>query len=356
MAVNIRLKYNGNPNLTKRNRPYKAQLDYILNGKRKRDIIKDITFYPDDTKEIKKEKERIVEKIRSQLEIELGNTNNGMVSRQLQKGNFITYFEKLGNNKKGNTKSTWDNTLKHLYEFQGNKINFEDISTVWLENFIKFLKNKELANNSIITYLNKINAALNQAVKEKIIFENSLKHINKPKKEETDIVYLLEDEIQKIIDTKFWDNEAKNAFLFGCYTGLRASDIQNLKWTDIQENQIKKSQIKTKNIAYIPLNPNSKMILEKQKHNQKFVFKLSNHTSSLNRTIKKMIKLTDIKKDVHFHCSRHTFATLLVTAGTDIFTIAKLMGHKDIKSTMVYAKVIDKKKEEAVNSMKNFEF
>lgn len=354
MAVNIRLKYSGDSNLTKRNRPYKAQLDYILNGKRKRDVIKDVTFYPNDTKDIKKEKERIIEKIRSKLEIELGNTNNGMVSRQLQRANFITYFERLGNNKKANTKSTWENTLKHLIEFQGNKIAFEDVSIIWLEKFINYLKEQELANNSIITYINKINATLNQAIKEKIIFDNPLRCIDKPKKEETEIVYLTADEVQKIIDTDFWDNEAKNAFLFGCYTGLRASDIQRLEWSHIKEGRIQIKQTKTKNTVYIPLNSNSKMILEKQKHNKEFVFGLSKHVSSLNRTVKKMIKLTDIEKEVHFHCSRHTFATLLVTAGIDIFTISKLMGHRDIKSTMVYAKVIDEKKEKAVNSMINF--
>lgn len=356
MAVNIRFKYGGDSNLTKRNRPYKAQLDYILNGKRKRDVIKDVIFYPNDTKEVKKEKERIVEKIRSTLEIELGNSNNGMVSRQLQKANFITYFEELGNSKKANTKSTWENTLKHLIDFQGKKIAFEDITTTWLEKFINHLKEKKLANNSIVTYINKISASLNQAIKEKIISENPLVSTSKPKKEETEIIYLTANEVQKIIDTSFWDNEAKNAFLFGCYTGLRASDIQRLEWNHIKEDRIQIKQTKTKNTVYIPLNSNSKMILEKQKHNKEFVFRLSNHVSSLNRTVKKMIKLTDIDKDVHFHCSRHTFATLLVTAGTDIFTISKLMGHRDIKSTMVYAKVIDEKKQTAINSMNNFNF
>lgn len=355
MSVNTRIKYLGDSTLTNRNRPYRIQLDYLINGKRIRETIKDTTFYPIDSKETKKEKERIIDRIKSQLEIELGNTKNGLVSRQLQKANFIDYFEQLGNKKEINTKVTWDSTLKHLIEFQGKKISFENITVTWIEKFLTYLK-LELSNNSVLTYFNKINAALNQAVKEKIIFENPIKYIDRPKKEETEIVYLTKDEVQKIINTDFFDNETKNAFLLSCYTGLRASDIKILKWNHIKNDKIQITQTKTKNAVYIPLNLNALNILEKQKHNMEFVFNLSEYTSSLNRTSKKLFKKAEINKKVHFHCARHTFATLLVTSGTNIFTISKLMGHKDIKSTLVYAKVIDEEKEKAVNSMVEFNF
>ncbi len=355
MSVNIRVKYLGDSNLSKRNRPYRVQLDYTINGNRKREVIKDVTFYPTDNKDVKKQKDRIIENIRAKLEVELGNYNNGLVSRQLQKGSFISYFEQLSNKKEPSTKVAWDNTLKHIIEFQGKKLTFEEVTMSWVERFLEYLR-RDLSNNSVLTYFNKINATLNQAVKEKIIVENPIKYVHKPKKEETEIVYLTKDEVQEIIKTEFWDNDAKNAFLFGCYTGLRASDIQNLKWKHIKDNKIQLVQTKTKNTVYIPLNPNAQMILEKQKQNRVFVFKLSNHVPSINRTVKKMIKRTNIDKHVHFHCSRHTFATLLVSEGVDIFTISKLMGHRDIKSTMVYAKVMDEKKEKAVNSMFNFEF
>ncbi|WP_417800243.1 tyrosine-type recombinase/integrase [Tenacibaculum sp.] len=351
MSVNLRTKYLGNPKISKKNRAYKKQLDYTLNGKRVRETIKEVVFYPNDSKENRKQKERLINNIRSKLEIELGNAKHGLVSRQLQKANFISYFEKLGNKKEEKTKTAWDNTLKHIRKFQGRKITFENISSCWLENFIEYLKSKGLANNSILTYTNKINAALNQAVKEKIIVENPIKYIDRPKKEETEIVYLTKEEIQIIIDTDFWDNDSKNAFLFSCYTGLRASDIMKLKWSNIVENKIQLVQNKTKNTVYIPLNSAAQNILKKQKLNENFIFNLSEHTSSLNRTVKKLIKLSGINKKVHFHCARHTFATLLVTSGTNIFTISKLMGHKDIKSTMVYAKVIDEEKQKAVNSI-----
>ncbi len=107
MAVNTRIKYTGDKKLSKRNRAYKIQLDYMVNGKRVRDTVKkDVVFYPTDSKEERKEKERIIDRIKAQLEIELGNTKNGLVSRQLQKANFIDYFKTITNKKDKNTKTS----------------------------------------------------------------------------------------------------------------------------------------------------------------------------------------------------------------------------------------------------------
>jgi len=355
MAVNLRKKYTGDNKLSTRNRPYKFQLDYLLNGKRIRETIKDVEFKPTDTKEERKEKERIVNRIKAQLEIELGNSKNGLISRKLQKANFIEYFEKLGNTKSPNTKTSWDNTLKHLIIFQGTKIKFEDVTSNWLQKFIDYL-NDEVSNNSAFTYFNKVNAALNQAVKQKIILENPAKYIDRPKKEENEMVYLTEKEIQEIIDTDFFDNDVKNAFLFGCYTGLRFSDIKNLKWQNITDNGIQIRQTKTKSTVYIPLNDNANQILKSQKSDNEFVFNLSDFNSSSNRTLRKLIKLTTIEKEVSFHSARHTFATLLITYGVNIYTVSKLLGHKDISSTLVYAKVVNEEKEKAVNSIPKFNF
>lgn len=355
MAVNLRKKYIGDKKSSTRNRPYKFQLDYMLNGKRVRETIKDVEFRPTDTKEERKEKERIVNRIKAQLEIELGNSKNGLISRKLQKANFIEYFEKLGNTKSPNTQTTWDNTLKHIIAFQGKKIKFEDVTSNWLQKFVDYLSD-EVSNNSAFTYFNKVNAALNQAVKQKIILENPAKYVDRPKKEENEMVFLTEKEIQEIINTDFFDMDVKNAFLLGCYTGLRFSDIKNLKWKNITDKGIQIRQTKTKSTVYIPLNDNANKVLESQKNDNEFVFNLSEFNSSSNRTLRKLINKTSIEKDVSFHSARHTFATLLITYGVNIYTVSKLLGHKDISSTLVYAKVVNEEKEKAVNSMPKFDF
>ena len=355
MAVNLRKKYTGNPNLKKRKRSYKFQLDYIHNGKRIRETIKEVIINPSDTKEQKEQKKRIVDKIKADLEIQIANNSIGIISRDLKKASFLLYFENLAKKKNPNTKVAWDNTLNHIIEFHGRKLKFENITESWLENFRDYLL-QIVAINSARTYLQKVSTALNQAVKQKIIPFNPYKYIDKPKKEDTQMVYLNIEEIQEIMNTKFFNDEVKNAFLFGCYTGLRFSDIKKLKWNNIEDKNIRLTQTKTKGTVSIPLNNNAEQILKKQMSNNELVFNLSNHSSSINKTLRKLIKRTSIKKHVTFHASRHTFATLLVSNGTNIYTISKLLGHKDIKSTLVYAEVIDEEKVKAVNSIPNFKF
>jgi len=355
MAVGLRIKYYGDASLKKSNRPYKFQIDYTSNGKRVREIIDTIKVLPSDTKEERKQKKELAERIRSKLEIELGNKKEGLISRQLLKANFITFVEELSKKKKESTRNSWIGAIKHMKEFHGPKIKFEDVTTSFLEDFQDYLLTK-ISSNGAITYLNSLNAALNFAVKKKIIYENPYRFADKPKKEETEMVFLLADEIKEIIKTSFFDNEVKNAFLFSCYTGLRISDIQQLNWSMINDNGINLKMQKTSSAIYIPLNDNAKTILKNQSHNKSNVFNLSVHGSSINRTLRKLIKKTKINKDVSFHSGRHSFATLLITSGVNIFTVSKLLGHKDIKSTLVYAKVIDEVKDIAVNKMPNFNF
>ena len=355
MSVNLRKKYYGKTEVSKRNRPYKYQLDYYHNGKRIRETITKVVFLPTDTKEQRKQKERVINKIKNDLEIDLANQSTGLITRQLQKASFIEYFKRISETKSPNTKTAWDNTLLHIIKFHGKKLKFEDVTEHWIERFTKHLLSN-VSQNSARTYLQKISSALNMAVKHKIILENPYKFINKPKKEEKEVIYLTKDEVQEIINTPFFDEDVKNSFLFGCYTGLRFIDIKSLKWSNIKNKRIQITQKKTKGTVYIPLNKNAEKILELQKNNSDLIFKLSSHNSSVNRTLKKLITKTKIDKDVNFHSSRHTFATLLVSSGVNIYTVSKLLGHKDIKSTLVYAKVINEEKEKAVNSIPNFNF
>jgi site-specific recombinase XerD len=67
-----------------------------------------------------------------------------------------------------------------------------------------------------------------------------------------------------------------------------------------------------------------------------------------------LIEQTDIQKKITFHCGRHTFATLCLTYDIDIFTVSKLLGHTDVKNTQIYAKLIDKKKDQAIDKLPTF--
>jgi site-specific recombinase XerD len=81
------------------------------------------------------------------------------------------------------------------------------------------------------------------------------------------------------------------------------------------------------------------------------VFKGLKYSAWHNIKLQQWVMRAGISKTITFHCARHTYATLQLTLGTDIYTVSKLLGHKDLKTTQVYAKIIDDKKKEAANKI-----
>ena len=144
------------------------------------------------------------------------------------------------------------------------------------------------------------------------------------------------------------------AFLFSCFCGLRISDIKTLKWGELKSYSdglaIEKLQVKTGQQITVPLSANALEWLPSkgEAKDESLVFSLPSYFS-INRCVKKWAKEADIKKDVTFHIARHTFATTLLTLGADIYTTSKLLGHQNIRTTQIYAEVVNKKKVEAVN-------
>ena len=150
----------------------------------------------------------------------------------------------------------------------------------------------------------------------------------------------------------------KDSFLFSCLTGLRFSDIKSLKWENITYDSkngyiIKFTQQKTKNTEYLPVSEQSIKILGERKKDDDLVFKDLIYSAYHNKMLHKWVEDAEIDKHITFHSARHTFATLQLTMNTDIYTVSKLLGHRHLKTTEIYAKVIDKKKISAVSNMPN---
>lgn len=133
-------------------------------------------------------------------------------------------------------------------------------------------------------------------------------------------------------------------YLFGCYTGLRFSDIIDLKWShvDLDKNRINKTQVKTGDPVMVIIEPWARSILlefsngKKNIGIKKPVFK-SLTEPTVNRNLKILAKMANINKIITFHSSRHTFGTLNLLENSDkILLVSKLLGHADIKTTMVY--------------------
>jgi integrase len=172
-------------------------------------------------------------------------------------------------------------------------------------------------------------------------------------------VYLTAPEVQALANAPIKGElgaEIKQAFLFGCYTGLRISDLKTLAWGDIQRDppQINKRQEKTERKAFVPLhNVAWGIIDDKRLHNFKEpVFPaLAKSKTNTNKHLKKWAKNAGIEKNIGWHTARHTFAVLSLESGTEIYTLSKLLGHVNVKTTQVYAAATDKMKREAVNAL-----
>ena len=194
-----------------------------------------------------------------------------------------------------------------------------------------------------------------KSIREKKITDDPTQNVKNIPRQTPKQVHLDETEVEMLYNTDCEDIDLKYAFLFGCYTSIRLSDIRDLKWTNIQGERINYTQKKTGDYQDHPLTSSAIKILEKVKElhdNPNGSEKIFNLGTELQicRRLKVWSEKAGITKHVTFHVSRHTFATWAHDIGVDIYTIKKLMGHRSIRTTEIYSHMTDKKKKEAVNS------
>lgn len=288
---------------------------------------------------------------------------------------FAKRKEMLGQSK--SNAITVSNVRLHLMKYMKKSITMKQIDKDFCEGFLLYLANgktigtdnpktgqhheKPIAKSTARLYFNTFVTALNEAVRDGIMEDNPANKLKREEKrpirpEENSRGYLEIGEIKKMIDIPCENDNVKYAFLFACFCGLRLSDIKELKWEDIKKSNgtyiISKVQVKTKRKVNIPLSESAMKWLPSKEDAkpQDYIFFLPSHFS-VNRYVKKWAKNAGICKNVTFHMSRHTFATTLISLGADIYTTSKLLGHQNIRTTQIYAEIVDKKKEETINLM-----
>jgi len=186
------------------------------------------------------------------------------------------------------------------------------------------------------------------------------------KKKETLPKFLTFDEVKKLASTSCENQSVRNAFLFSCFTGLRYGDMLTLKWEMINDGHLEFTQHKTGNSERFPLSAQAKKILCDQKNigkSEKLEKEYPEGTvffmprqSTTDKALKRWAERSGIKKSISFHRARHTFATMALTVGVDLYTTSKLLGHRDLRTTQIYAKVVDEKKKQAVDMLPTMEF
>jgi len=330
---------------------YSLYLDIWHNGKREYETLKIYILGKKNTKAEDENKLRRVIAYRDKKEQELLEIDTGFSLNSAHSDiSFLAYFKSIID--RGiRTHNNWNICYKYLKTFaNGKDLKIKDIDKKFSKNFKNYLTDSVM-NSTANTYFSKFKASLNMLVEDGIIDNNPASNIT-IKVKETKREFLTLDEIKKIQQADCVNEEVKNAFLFSCFTGLRISDIKLLTFNKIVDGYLIYEDKKTKNQQRTKLNQTALDIVDKQRSKSKdnYVFHLP-WDRFLYEILNKWMKEAGIKKHITFHCARHTFATLCLTYDIDLYTVSKLLGHKDIKTTQIYAKLIDKKKDEAVDKL-----
>lgn len=324
-----------------------------------------------------KEKKLFAQQIKIKRENELIVEDNGLINKERQKADFVKWFEKYADEKSHNR--LYKQTLNHLKVFLGKKpLSFHAINPEWIKTFIKHLLTK-MCNNTARHYVKSMNTALKDAEKADIIRKNPFSLMDRKdlvKKQDSFRKAFSLEELQLLIDTPCDIHpHIKQAYLFSCFSGLRWSDINRLRWEQVTVKQIDGEenyfiyfqQEKTEAIEYIPLSNQAVDILKRRKkehlEEEKSIYVFSgikehNKNGAMNRKVneglKKWAEAAEIDpKLIHFHTARHTFATNVLEhcPEGDLWTVSKLLGHKTIQATQIYAQVRDKRKTAAVKAL-----
>ena len=285
--------------------------------------------------------------------------------KETGKKDFIVYFKMLASKRNKSSSDSWSAALAYLFAFSNGEIKFSDLNYRLLEDFKHYLLNansrrsdkSKLSQNSASSYFNKVKTALREAYTDGFLQKDLNRQVRSIKVLETRIEFLTLEELNLLSKTDCKSKVFKRMAIFSALTGLRFSDIKNLKWFHIEfiKNRgyfVNYNQQKTKSVEVHPISEYAYKLLEEPQESSKLIFTGLQSTLTQSKHLKHWLSLAGISKKITFHCFRHTYATLQLSEGASLYTVSSLLGHKNIQTTQIYAKVVDADKRKAANSIK----
>ena len=367
--IKLRVKHLANGNKS-------IYLDMYMNGKRKYEFLK-LYIIPEYNKSDRvrnSETLKLANAIKAQRIIELQNQSHGFKINKTSHIKLTDYIQSVAEKKSENEvrKTVLHAVVYHLKRYNPNDIQLSRIDKDYILGFLDYLKTakqthtkkeKLLHVNTQVYYYKMLRYCLNYAVSEELISANpmnKIKNEEKPHKHRTEREYLTIDELRKLAQTPFYNSLLKKAFLFSCFCGLRHSDIIALTWGDIEMDDDGNSRLyiiqkKTKEAISLPLSQEAIKQLPKREDAKEddIIFKKLITLGRTNEILPKWAEQAGIKKHITFHTARHTHATMLLTLGVDLYTVSKLLGHTNIQTTQIYAKLVDESKKKAIDLIPN---
>ncbi len=342
---------------TKHNREFEYLKEYlIIDPKSKKE------------KDSNKETLELAEKILSIRQADYYQGKFKIQNGNKSKHSFLQFYilKKEERYQSKNNYDNWEAAQKHIEKFCTPNTTFNDVNIDFIKDFQKFLHTEAkaksgalLAQNTKHTYYNKFKACLNAAFEEGYLNENIVSKVKSIPMGETHREYLSIDELQALSKTNCKIPVLKSAFIFSCLSGIRWSDINKMTWSEIRDegkgldgkdvHRIVFSQQKTNGVEYLYLSKQARGLLGDRKEENERVFINLHYSAQMNLILLRWCMYAGITKHITFHSARHTnaVAVLLLENGADIYTVSKRLGHKEIRTTEIYAKIIDKKMKEA---------
>lgn len=359
----------------RRNGTVALYLDICRDGKRKNEYLK-MYLVPERTREDRsknKETLKLAEAMRAKRVLEIQSKDFGIDVSTHEDAMLIEVIRQIIKRKHGTTKTSWQNCLSHILRYEHNeRIKFKEITPQWVRGFRDYLDNanqwdidtrkrdvekKPISQGTKALMFQKLCSVFNTAMREGIIRTNPTIGIERFKEPESDREFLTIEEIKKLRKIPPPSEDLAQAFFFSCLTGLRWSDIAKLKWGEVQEwnsgTRIVFTQKKTGGLEYLDLNTQAASMLGERGNQADYVFPKLGTIQYARVSIAAWVRSAGINKHITFHCARHTFAVMMLDLGVDLYTVSKLLGHRSIETTQIYAKILDKNKKEAVERIPN---
>jgi integrase len=311
-----------------------------------------------------KETMLLVEWIRAKRQLDVQNSRFGFLSESNREGGFLNYFKKYISKRQNSDSDNMAMAFRYFEAFIIKKgLKTCDLTESVCMGFRSYLLNgpaissreKPISRNTAGSYFAKFRSALKEAFSKGLLTEDLHSLVRPIRVNEVHRERLELAELQKLISTPIKPEVMKRATIFSALTGLRFSDIITLKWSEVRgqpgKYYLQYRQQKTMVAEYMPISDDAFRLMGSRKDPYEVVFKNIAY-SSIRIFLVTWLAKAGINKNITFHCFRHTYATLQLEFGTDLYTVSKMLGHKHIKTTQVYAKIVDRKKSQTVNKIK----
>ncbi len=319
-----------------------------------------------DEKRENKEKFALAENIKSIRESEFIQGKYKIADNRKLNIGFIEYFDKLLNKRSDylSNYNTWKSTKRYIDQYVHPSTTFRQVDLEFVNGFKEFLDKKAITKNgtplaagSKYSYFNRFRTVIRNAYEDGYLSENLISKVKNFDQLETKREYLTLSELQSLFNTDCKYEVLKKAFLFSCLTGLRWSDVHKLVWEEVRDEddscKIIFRQKKTDGVEYLYISKEARELLGERKLKSDRVFTNLQYGVGITTELLRWCMKAGITKHITYHSSRHTNAVLLLENGADIYTVQKRLGHKEIRTTEIYAKIIDKKMREAAELIPN---